>query len=401
MVMLADTDAGSVVTAAQSGARWGYALLPVQIALVPVLYLVMELSVRLGITTGKGHARLVKDCFGSKWAVLSVGLLLVSTTGALVTELVGLSGVGAIYGIPPAVTVLAGASLLAGIVLSGSHRRVERTGVGLGLFELAFVVAAVRSHPALHPMAASFATSVPGQANYLYMLAANVGAVVMPWMLFYQQSAVVDKGLGQKDLPAGRRSTAVGAVVTQAVMASVLIAVAAALAGGRGGTGPGPRTPGRGWDLTDIQGIWAVLARALGGGAGKMAFAVGVTGAALVAAIVVSLSGAWAFAEVAGGAASLNARPKQAPLFYGAYLAMLGLATLVALACGPSVQLTVAVEVSNSLLLPLVLALLLAAAWKALPARQRLGPARSALLVAVGLVVVALNTAVALHLAGI
>ena len=73
MVMLADTDAGSVVTAAQSGARWGYSLLPLEVVLVPVLYLVMELTVRLGIVTGKGHARLVRDCFGKRWAFLAVG----------------------------------------------------------------------------------------------------------------------------------------------------------------------------------------------------------------------------------------------------------------------------------------------------------------------------------------
>ena len=101
MVMLADTDAGSVVTAAQSGASWGYSLLPLEVALIPVLYLVMELTVRLGIATGQGHAELVKDCFGQKWASLSVALLLVSTTGALVTELAGLAGVGLMEGIPP------------------------------------------------------------------------------------------------------------------------------------------------------------------------------------------------------------------------------------------------------------------------------------------------------------
>ncbi|HMK95998.1 MAG TPA: divalent metal cation transporter, partial [Acidimicrobiales bacterium] len=119
MVMLADTDAGSVVTAAQSGARWGYDLLPLEVALVPVLYLVMELTVRLGIATGKGHARLVKDCFGAKWAVLSVGTLLVSTTGALVTELAGLAGVAAMEGIGPSVSVPAAAGFLGLIVLSG------------------------------------------------------------------------------------------------------------------------------------------------------------------------------------------------------------------------------------------------------------------------------------------
>ena len=163
MVMLADTDAGSVVTAAQSGASWGYSLLPLEVGLIPVLYLVMELTVRLGIATGKGHAELVKDCFGQKWAVLSVALLLVSTTGALVTELAGLAGVGLMEGIPPRVTVPAAAVFLALVVMSGSYRRVERIGLALGLFELAFLFAALRAHPSLH--AAAVQLLLPGAAG--------------------------------------------------------------------------------------------------------------------------------------------------------------------------------------------------------------------------------------------
>src|ERR1019366_2822333 len=228
MVMLADTDAGSVVTAAQSGARWGYSLLPLEVGLIPVLYLVMELTVRLGIATGKGHAELVKDCFGQKWATLSVVLLLLSTTGALVTELAGLAGVGLMEGIPPRVTVPAAAVFLALVVVSGSYRRVERIGLCLGLFELAFLFAALRAHPSVHAAAASFLSLGPlGKAGYLPLMAANVGAVIMPWMVFYQQAAVVDKGLRRENLRAGRVDTAVGAVITQVVMIAVLVATAA------------------------------------------------------------------------------------------------------------------------------------------------------------------------------
>lgn len=105
MVMLADTDAGSIVTAAQSGARWGYRLLLLQLVLVPILYLVMELTVRLGVATGKGHAELIREHFGAGWAYLSVGTLLVSAIGALVTEFAGVAGIGHLFGLPaPAAT---------------------------------------------------------------------------------------------------------------------------------------------------------------------------------------------------------------------------------------------------------------------------------------------------------
>jgi Mn2+/Fe2+ NRAMP family transporter len=393
MVMLADTDAGSVVTAAQSGARWGYALLPLEVALVPVLYLVMELTVRLGVVTGKGHARLVKDCFGHKCAVFSAVTLLITTTGALVTELAGLAGVGTMYGLPPAATVLFAAGLLGVIVLSGSYRRVERIGLTLGLFELAFLFAALRAHPSLHPIAASFLTLGPSQPSYLNMVAANIGAVVMPWMVYYQQAAVVDKGLPPKDLRLGRADTAVGAVITQVVMIAVLVAAAGVF------THRHQALP-KSTSLTSVRDVWAAFAPFLGSGAGRLAFALGVAGAALVAAIVVSLSAAWAFAEINGANGSLNAKARQAPVFYTVYFVSLAVAALLTLACGPSVQLMIAVEISNSLLLPIVLGLLLALAWKCLSPPYRLTVTRSVLTVGVGVTVLALNVILGLHAIG-
>ena len=395
MVMLADTDAGSVVTAAQSGASWGYALLPLEVGLIPVLYLVMELTVRLGIATGKGHAELVKDCFGQKWATLSVVLLLLSTTGALVTELAGLAGVGLMEGIPPRVTVPAAAVFLALVVVSGSYRRVERIGLALGLFELAFLFAALRAHPDLHAAATSFLSVGPlGKAGYLPLVAANVGAVIMPWMIFYQQAAVVDKGLRRENLRAGRVDTAIGAVITQVVMIAVLVATAGALHS----HGPGVRAGGT---LTSVQAISAALVPYLGTAAGKLAFGLGLAGAALVAAIVVSLAAAWGFAELTGARRSLNCRATQAPLFYGVYVASLAVAAGITLVCGSPVRLSVAIEVGNALLLPVVLGFLLALAHRALPAPYRLHKVQSTVTLAVVVAVLALNLELGAHLIGL
>ena len=404
MVMLADTDAGSVVTAAQSGASWGYSLLPLEVALIPVLYLVMELTVRLGIATGKGHAELVKDCFGRKWAFLSVALLLVSTTGALVTELAGLAGVGLMEGIPPRVTVPAAAVFLALVVMSGSYRRVERIGLALGLFELAFLFAALRAHPSLHAAAASFGSVGPlSRGDYLGLVAANVGAVIMPWMVFYQQAAVVDKGLRRENLRAGRVDTAVGAVVTQVVMIAVLVATAATL--NRHSHVLGAKAAGQagrpGGSLTSVQAISAALVPYLGTAAGKLAFGLGMVGAALVAAIVVSLAGAWGFAELTGARRSLNCRATQAPLFYGVYVASLALAAGLTLVCGSPVRLSVAIEVGNALLLPVVLGFLLALAHKALPAPYRLHKVQSTVTLGVVVAVLALNIELGARLVGL
>jgi len=105
VVMLADTDAGSIITAAQSGAQWGYQLLLLQLVLVPILYIVQELTVRLGLVTRKGHAELIRVHFGRGWAWLSVATLVLSCVGALLSELSGLAGVGLLMGVPTPVTM--------------------------------------------------------------------------------------------------------------------------------------------------------------------------------------------------------------------------------------------------------------------------------------------------------
>ena len=136
VVMLADTDAGSIITAAQSGAQWGYRLLLLQAVLIPILFVVQELTVRLGIVTGQGHGKGIRQHFGPVWAWISVSTLLLACVGALVTELSGIAGVGALIGVPgwTSMTIV-----VAGLVLmayTGSYLTVERIALTVGLFEL-------------------------------------------------------------------------------------------------------------------------------------------------------------------------------------------------------------------------------------------------------------------------
>jgi len=362
IVMLADTDAGSVVTAAQSGAQWGYRLLLLELILIPVLYVVQELTVRLGIATGRGHAELIRLHFGARWAWLSVSMLAVVSIGALVTELSGLAGAGLVFGIPAPVSVAAGVSVLVLIVWTGSYRSVERMALLLGAFELAFLVVAWRAHPALSALVGGSLSIPLGDHGYLYLAAANVGAVLMPWMIFYQQSAVVDKGLQRLDLAAARFDTAIGAVLTQTIMIAILVATAATV----GSAGERP-------SLNTIQEISASLTPFLGTGVGKLTFALAVTGAALVAAIVVSLTVAWTLGEVTGYKRSLEHTPSEAPWFYGVFTFALVTAASIVLAVHDLVRLSIAVEVMNALLLPIALGFLLLLAGRALPAPFRLG----------------------------
>jgi NRAMP (natural resistance-associated macrophage protein)-like metal ion transporter len=145
VAMLADADVGSVVTAAQSGAQWGYKLLALQVLMIPVLYVVQELTVRLGIFTCKGHGELIRETFGRGWAWLSVAGLAVACLGALITEFAGISGVGLLFGVPQVTSLALAVTVLLVVVWTGSYRRVERIAIFLGLFELAFVWVAMRA----------------------------------------------------------------------------------------------------------------------------------------------------------------------------------------------------------------------------------------------------------------
>jgi len=328
----------------------------------------MELTVRLGLTTGKGHAAMIRERFGAGWAYVSVAGLLISVVGALVTEFAGIAGAGELYGLPPAATVPVAAALLVALVLSGGYRRVEVVGITLGLLELTFVAAAVFGHPSAHELGRGLSAGQPlGNRAYLELVAANVGAVIMPWMLFYQQGAVVEKGLRERHLRIARIDTAVGAVLTQLVMAAVLVATAASLDGHAGTR-----------SLRSVGEISAALTPLLGGTASRATLALGMVGAAFVAGIVVSLAAAWAVAEAAGRPASLNARVRSAPLFYGIYTAAVAVGAAAVLASHSLVQLAVDVEVVNALLLPLVLGMLVLLAHSVLPRPYRLGRRRLA-----------------------
>ncbi|WP_288038378.1 NRAMP family divalent metal transporter [Acidiphilium sp.] len=361
VVMLADTEVGSIITASQSGVAWGYRLLLLQFILIPILYVVQELTVRLGIFTGKGHGELIRDTFGKGWAWLSAGGLAVATVGALLSEFSGVAGVGELYGIPRAVTLTLAVVFLLVVAFTGSYRRVERVAIALGLFELVFFVIAFVSRPDVDQIAAQTFQPALGNPGYLYLVAANIGAVIMPWMIFYQQSAVADKRLTPADFKYARWDTAIGAIVTQLVMAAVLISTAATI---------GRHNPNA--SLDTVGDITAALTPYLGVAMGKLVFGAGVLGAGLVAAIVASLALAWGLGEVAGYRRSLEDHPLRARWFYGVYAACLILGAVLVGVVPNLVILNIAVEVMNALLLPLVLGFLVMLGIKALPPQVRL-----------------------------
>jgi Mn2+/Fe2+ NRAMP family transporter len=361
IVMLADGDAGCLITAAQSGAQWGYRLILPQLLLIPVLYLVQEMTVRLGIHTGLGHGALIRREFGRGWAMVSAVPMIVSAIGTLVVEFVGVAGVGELFGISRWVTVPTATVFLIGLAFTRGYRRVERIGIAVGLAELAFIPAMLLAHPRIGAIAGQLGSQPLGKTSYLTLLAATVGAVIMPWMIFYQQGAVTDSGITPAGLRHERRDTMAGAILTQVIMIAVIVTMAATA----GRTNPGA-------PLTSVGQIASAVAPFLGSMQAKILIGAAILGGALVSALVVSVAGSWGLAEVAGWKHSLNSRPgRDSAKFYLTYAAAhIAGATLVLFSID-LVALAVDVEVLNAIMLPLVLGLLLALEAKTLTGREK------------------------------
>jgi Mn2+/Fe2+ NRAMP family transporter len=372
LVMLVDTDAGNVVTGTQAGARWGYRLLPLLLLLIPMLYMVQELTVRLGIHTGRGHGELIRERFGVGWAWLSTAGLAAATIGSLVTEFTGVAGIGELYGLSRSLTLPVAAAALLAVVATGSYRRVERIAIFVGLFELAFFAVAWAAHPSIKTFAKDAVDLPLGNREFTYLAAAVIGAVFNPWMIFYQQSAVADKKLRPDDLKVARWDTAIGAVLTQCLTGAVLVAAAATLTSS--GTSVG---------ISSVGEISQTLSPLLGEKVGRLVFSAGVLGASLVAAIVCSLALAWGVGEVAGYRRSLEDHPFEAIWFYGVYATcVVGAAALVWFV-PDVVWLNISAQVLNALLLPLVIGFLVALAVTVLP--DQLRPRGLYLLVLIGI----------------
>ena len=380
LVMLADTDAGNVVAAAQAGAQWGYRLLPLVLLLIPMLYLVQELTARLGVYTGRGHAELIRERYGLGWALVAVAGLAAAAIGSLVTEFTGVAGIGEMFGLTRSVTLPLAVAVLLAIVGAGAYRRVERAAILIGLFELAFFAVAWVARPKLGQIAVDALSFPIGDRQFLYMTAAIIGATFNPWMIFYQQSATVDKQLRPADLGHARADTAIGAILTQLLTGAVLIAGAAVFAYGL--------EPAR---LDSVGAISAALTPALGVVAGRVVFGAGVLGASMVAAIVASLALAWGVGEIAGYKRTLELHPLAGGWFAVVYtVCVLGAAFAVWISAD-LVWLNIAAQVLNAFLMPLVVGFLVALAAKALPEAHRLRGPRLAITVGVCAVVSALG----------
>jgi NRAMP (natural resistance-associated macrophage protein)-like metal ion transporter len=360
IVMIADNDAGGISTYAVTGSAYGFNLLWLFLILVPMAYYVQEMTVRLGAVTKRGHAEAIFEGFGPFWGWFSLADMAIVNWLTLITEYIGMIAAGQMFGVPPVVTFLGVTLVLFLVVVTGRYWTFEKLTLFFCCFNLVYVPAAfwamgLPGAPAWGAVGRGLLVpSLPGglSGELLMIILANIGTTIAPWMIFFQQSAVVDKGLDLKDIRFGQMETLVGALLTCVVAAFIIIATGAALHHHQ------PPIV-----VDDAARTAEALVPLLPHGQGVLArklFAIGLFDAGFLGALCISLSSSWAVGEVFGWAHSLNKSVRDAPWFYVLYLGMLLTAGAVVLIPGaPLVTITLFVQVVAVTLLPSLLVFLI------------------------------------------
>lgn len=308
LVFLGENDAPSMLSYSADGARYGVGFfIPFVVLTFAMGFIVQEMTVRLGAVTHRGHAELIFDRFGRFWGLFSMADLVFGNFLTLVAEFIGVRAGLSFFGIRPGIAVGGALLLVLAVITTGRYWTWERITMGLAISNGLFIPAALLAHPDWSAVGHAMLTWLPlpggNRSEIVLLILSTIGATVTPWMLFFQQSAVVDKGMQPRDIKAGRVDTLLGTVL------ATVFAIAAILA-----TVP---LFHHGINAADFE--YAQFAQALVpwlGHVGAALFALGMFEAGIVAAIAISTSSAYAFGEVFGTAHSLNRPLREAWPFY-------------------------------------------------------------------------------------
>jgi Mn2+/Fe2+ NRAMP family transporter len=347
VVMIADNDAGGITTYAATGAKYGYHLIWFLVILVPVAYYVQEMTVRLGAVTKRGHGEAIFAGFGAFWGWFSLIDLMIVNWLTLVTEFIGMTSALRIFGVPPWLTVIGVCIVMLIMVVQGNYWTWEKIAILFCVVNLIYIPGAFIVNPSVHDIIhGGFVPHLPpgGFTNDLFFFVmANIGTTIAPWMLFFQQSAVVDKGTKEKDIPWGRVDTFVGSIVTVVVAIFIVIVTGTIL---------------RGVDIDDAAQASLMLMKTSKNAGTFMA--IGLFDAGFLGAVCISLASSWAFGEVFGWAHSLNNKIREAPWFYGSYFfSLITAGCVVLIPKAPLVLITLFVQVVAVTLLPAALVFLI------------------------------------------
>ena len=343
-----DNDPGGILTYSQAGARFGYTLLWTLIPTTIALIVVQEMAARMGAITGKGLSDLIREEFGLRMTFFTMTVLGIADFGNIASEFAGLaSGLG-LFGVSKYISVPIGAAVVWYVIVRGAHKPVERIMLILCLVYFAYPVSAFLAKPDW-PLA--FQNTVIPQFNsdpaYLIMIVGLIGTTITPWMQFYLQAQVVEKGVSKRDYHLCRADVIFGCIVTDVIAFFIVIACAATIY----------KTDHR--DITDV----AQAAVALAPFAGKFAvmlFAAGLINASLLSAAILPLATAYNVCEGMGFESGIDHKFSEAPIFYGLYTALIVCGAGVVLIPGlPLLKVILFSQVANGILLPFVLVFML------------------------------------------
>jgi len=342
-----DNDAGGILTYSQTGAQFGYTLLWTMIPITIALIVVQEMCARMGAVTGKGLSDLIREEFGLRITFLMMLGILITNFGNIITEFVGIAGSMGLFGVSKYYSVPICAVIVWLIAVKGQYKSVEKVFLVASFFYITDIFAGVLAKPAW--IEAVEATVKPPQmsafrqSSYLYMVIGVVGTTIAPWMQFYLQSSIVEKGVTRRQYKTSQLDVILGCIFTDVVAWFIIVACAATLYlhGSR--------------DIRDAADAAQSL-RPLAGDWAYILFALGLFNASLFAASILPLSTAYTVCEGLGLESGVERKFSEAPAFYWLYTALIVAGGAVVLIPGlPLIKIAVFSQVVNGAVLPFVL----------------------------------------------
>jgi NRAMP (natural resistance-associated macrophage protein)-like metal ion transporter len=346
-----DNDAGGILTYSSAGAQFGHLLLWTMIPITLALIVVQEMCARMGAVTGKGLSDLIREEFGLRITFFMMLGILITNFGNVVTEFIGIATSLELFGLPRLYTVPVCAVIVWVIVVYGQYKSVEKVFLAASFFYITYIFAGVLAHP--YWKDATIATFVPPKLSsfrdqtYLYMVIGVVGTTIAPWMQFYLQSSIVEKGVTRRQYKASMLDVVTGCIFTDVVAWFIIVACAATL-----------------WvhgfrEITYAADAAAAL-KPLAGQYAYILFAVGLFNASLFAASILPLSTAYTVCEGLGFESGVGMKFGEAPAFYWLYTALIVAGGAVVMIPGlPLVKIAVLSQVVNGVVLPFVLIFML------------------------------------------
>jgi NRAMP (natural resistance-associated macrophage protein)-like metal ion transporter len=343
-----DNDPAGILTYSQAGAKYGYALLWTLIPTTIALIVVQEMAARMGAATGKGLSDLIREEFGLRMTFFTMLILGMADFGTIMAEFAGIASGMGIFGVSKFLAVPLGAALVWYVIVKGSYRPVERILILFSFVYIAYPISAFFAHPDWHT--ALVKTVVPEfrpEAAYITMMVGLIGTTITPWMQFYLQASVVEKGVTRKDYWLTRIDVIFGCVVTDVIAFFIVVACAATLY--KSGHGQINDAAEAAFALKPFAGQFASLL-----------FGVGLVNASLLSAAILPLATAYNVCEGLGLESGVDRKMSEAPIFYGLYtfLIMFG-AGCVLIPRLPLLKVILLSQVANGVLIPFVLIFML------------------------------------------